>query len=72
MTEETAHVKERHWRPLVHFPMGGLGRLFNSEAGTILATNESGYITGTDFLVDARLSSAAEGELVLSPPANPF
>jgi len=46
-------------RRLVHLPMGRFGEAKEmAEAAVFLASDESSYITGTDFLVDGGLTSA--------------
>ena len=46
-------------RRLVHLPMGRFGEAKEmAEAAVFLASNESSYITGTDFLVDGGLTAA--------------
>jgi len=46
-------------RRLVHLPMGRFGEAKEmAEAAVFLASDESSYITGTDFLVDGGLTAA--------------
>jgi NAD(P)-dependent dehydrogenase (short-subunit alcohol dehydrogenase family) len=46
-------------RRLVHVPMGRFGEAAEiADAVVFLASDESSYITGTDFLVDGGLTAA--------------
>jgi len=53
------NTKEKKNRRMVHLPMGRFGEAIE-QAQTVLflASDESSYITGTDFLVDGGLSNA--------------
>ncbi len=53
------NTEEKKERRLVHVPMGRFGEAIElAYAALFLASNESTYITGTDFLVDGGLTSA--------------
>ncbi|KAL0572236.1 hypothetical protein V5O48_009718 [Marasmius crinis-equi] len=71
---EFLDTEEKRQRRLVHLPMGRFGEAIEqAKAVLFLASDESSYITGTDFLVDGGLSNAyvtAEGEPALPPPAS--
>jgi NAD(P)-dependent dehydrogenase (short-subunit alcohol dehydrogenase family) len=46
-------------RRLVHIPMGRFGQAAEiAEAALFLASDESSYVTGTDFLVDGGITAA--------------
>ncbi|KAJ2926198.1 hypothetical protein H1R20_g10882, partial [Candolleomyces eurysporus] len=68
------NTDEKKQRRLVHLPMGRFGEAVElANAALFLASDESSYITGTDFKVDGGLSSAyvtALGEPALPPPAS--
>jgi len=68
------NTDEKKQRRLVHLPMGRFGEAVElANAALFLASDESSYITGTDFKVDGGLSSAyvtAVGEPALAPPAS--
>ncbi|KAJ3540576.1 hypothetical protein NMY22_g4237 [Coprinellus aureogranulatus] len=68
------NTDEKKQRRLVHLPMGRFGEAVElAQAALFLASDESSYITGTDFKVDGGLSSAyvtAVGEPALPPPAS--
>lgn len=50
---------EKRQRRLVHVPMGRFGQAKEmAEAALYLASDESSYVTGTDFLVDGGLTAA--------------
>lgn len=50
---------EKKQRRLVHLPMGRFGEAAEmAQAALFLASDESSYITGSDFLVDGGLSAA--------------
>ncbi|RDB23182.1 putative oxidoreductase YxbG [Hypsizygus marmoreus] len=67
----TAEKKERR---LTHLPMGRFGEAVElAKAALFLASDDSSYMTGTDFKVDGGLTSAYVtplGEPVLPPPAS--
>ena len=53
------NTEEKLNRSLVHMPMGRFGEAKEmAEAIAFLASDESSYITGTDFLVDGGLNAA--------------
>lgn len=68
------NTDEKKQRRLVHLPMGRFGEAVElAQAALFLASDESSYITGTDFAVDGGLSSAyvtALGEPALPPPSS--
>ncbi|KIM45860.1 hypothetical protein M413DRAFT_425424 [Hebeloma cylindrosporum] len=68
------NTEEKRQRRLVHLPMGRFGEAVElAKAALFLASDESSYVTGTDFTVDGGLSSAyltAIGEPALAPPAS--
>ncbi|ELU38344.1 3-hydroxyacyl-CoA-dehydrogenase [Rhizoctonia solani AG-1 IA] len=70
------NTEEKRNRRMVHLPMGRFGEAIEqAQAALFLASDESSYITGTDFKVDGGLSSCyvtAEGEPVLPPPVSLF
>ncbi len=50
---------EKKDRRLVHVPMGRFGEAKEmAQAALYLASDESSYVTGTDFLVDGGLTAA--------------
>ena len=52
-----AHAKKN--RRLVHLPMGRFGEAKEiAQAALWLASDESSYVTGTEFLVDGGLTAA--------------
>jgi len=63
---------EKRLRRLVHLPMGRFGEAIElARAALFLASDESSYMTGTDFKVDGGLSSCYVtplGEPALAPP----
>ncbi|KZT35562.1 NAD(P)-binding protein [Sistotremastrum suecicum HHB10207 ss-3] len=65
---------EKRERRLVHLPMGRFGEAVElARAALFLASDESSYITGSDFKVDGGLSSCyvtAVGEPALPPPSS--
>ncbi|BGP15121.1 hypothetical protein JCM10213v2_003076 [Rhodosporidiobolus nylandii] len=67
-------TEEKKQRRMVHLPMGRFGRAVEqAKAALFLASDDSSYVTGTDFLVDGGLSAAyvtPNGEQVLPAPQN--
>ncbi|KAF8590245.1 NAD(P)-binding protein [Ramaria rubella] len=63
---------EKRQRRLIHLPMGRFGEAIElARSALFLASDDSSYITGTDFAVDGGLSACyvtSEGEPVLPPP----
>jgi NAD(P)-dependent dehydrogenase (short-subunit alcohol dehydrogenase family) len=50
---------EKQQRRLVHVPMGRFGEAHEmAEAALYLASDESSYVTGTEFMVDGGLTAA--------------
>ncbi|KAF8631125.1 hypothetical protein AX15_002472 [Amanita polypyramis BW_CC] len=68
------NTPEKRDRRLVHLPMGRFGEAIEqAKAALFLASDESSYITGTDFKVDGGLTSAyvtATGEPALPHPTS--
>ncbi|KAF8558798.1 NAD(P)-binding protein [Imleria badia] len=68
------NTDEKKNRRLVHLPMGRFGEAVEQANATLfLASDESSYITGTDFKVDGGLSSCYVtplGESAVPPPAS--
>lgn len=53
------NTEEKKRRRLVHVPMGRFGEAQEiAQAALFLASDESSYITGTDFLVDGGITAA--------------
>ena len=53
------NTEEKKQRRLVHIPMGRFGEAKEmAYAALFLASDESSYVTGTDFLVDGGITSA--------------
>ena len=69
-----AHLdtEEKQHRRLVHIPMGRFGEAYEiAKAASFLASDESSFITGTDFLVDGGICAAyvtPEGPTRTAPP----
>ena len=52
-------TEEKKQRRLVHVPMGRFGQAREiAQAALFLASDESSFVTGTDFLVDGGISAA--------------
>lgn len=52
-------TEEKKQRRLVHLPMGRFGEAIEqAKAALFLASDDSSYITGTDFMVDGGLHAA--------------
>ena len=50
---------EKKQRRLVHIPMGRFGEAAEmAQAALYLASDESSYVTGTEFVVDGGITSA--------------
>ena len=53
------NTEEKKQRRLVHIPMGRFGEAKEmAYAALFLASDESSFVTGTDFLVDGGITSA--------------
>ncbi|GAA93717.1 uncharacterized protein L969DRAFT_584351 [Mixia osmundae IAM 14324] len=68
------NTPEKRDRRMIHIPMGRFGEAIEqAKAALFLASDDSSYITGTDFKVDGGISSCYVtplGEPVNPPPAN--
>ncbi|KAI0650116.1 short-chain dehydrogenase [Trametes meyenii] len=68
------NTQEKRDRRLVHLPMGRFGEAVEVAKGALfLASDDSSYMTGTDFKVDGGLTSCYVtplGDQVLPPPAS--
>ncbi|KAG7097221.1 hypothetical protein E1B28_004592 [Marasmius oreades] len=68
------NTDEKKQRRLVHLPMGRFGEAIEqAKAALFLASDESSYVTGTDFMVDGGLTNAyvtSIGEPTLPPPSS--
>jgi NAD(P)-dependent dehydrogenase (short-subunit alcohol dehydrogenase family) len=52
-------TEEKRQRRLVHIPVGRFGEAAEiAEAAVFLASDESSFITGTDFVVDGGITAA--------------
>jgi len=52
-------TEEKRHRRLVHIPMGRFGQATEiAEAALFLASDESSFVTGSDFLVDGGITAA--------------
>ena len=69
---EFLNTDEKKNRRLVHVPMGRFGEAIEqAKAALFLASDESSYMTGTDFAVDGGLCAAyvtPEGETISNSP----
>jgi NAD(P)-dependent dehydrogenase (short-subunit alcohol dehydrogenase family) len=53
------NTDEKKQRRLVHIPMGRFGEASEiAQAALFLASDESSFITGTDFVVDGGITAA--------------
>ncbi|PJF17175.1 hypothetical protein PSACC_03018 [Paramicrosporidium saccamoebae] len=70
------NTEEKQQRRLVHIPMGRFGEAHEiAQAAVFLASDESSFITGTDFLVDGGVAAAyvtPEGETLSLPPRRKY
>ncbi|KAG7449393.1 short-chain dehydrogenase [Guyanagaster necrorhizus] len=68
------NTAEKRDRRMVHLPMGRFGEAIEVAKGALfLASDDSSYMTGTDFKVDGGLTSAYVtplGEQILPPPTS--
>ncbi|MCZ6567023.1 MAG: SDR family oxidoreductase, partial [Actinobacteria bacterium] len=52
-------TEEKKQRRLIHIPMGRFGEAVEiAKAALYLASDESSYVTGTEFLVDGGITAA--------------
>jgi NAD(P)-dependent dehydrogenase (short-subunit alcohol dehydrogenase family) len=59
------NTEEKKQRRLVHVPMGRFGEAIEiAQAALFLASDESSFITGTDFAVDGGITAAYVTPLV--------
>ncbi|KND04145.1 uncharacterized protein SPPG_01580 [Spizellomyces punctatus DAOM BR117] len=70
------NTEEKKQRRLIHVPMGRFGEAIEQAYAVLfLASDESSFITGTDFLVDGGLTAAyvtPEGQTKSLPPHSNF
>ncbi|KAJ3195179.1 hypothetical protein HK101_000889 [Irineochytrium annulatum] len=67
------NTEEKKERRLVHNPMGRFGEAIEQAyAALFLASDESSFVTGTDFLVDGGLTAAYVTPLGPTTSASPF
>ena len=53
------NTEEKKQRRLVHVPMGRFGEAKEmAQAALYLASDESSYVTGTEFMVDGGITAA--------------
>ncbi|KAI8602604.1 hypothetical protein EDD21DRAFT_371407 [Dissophora ornata] len=73
---EFLNTEEKKNRRLVHVPMGRFGEAIEqAKAALFLASDDSSYMTGTDFTVDGGLCAAyvtPEGETISNSPHASF
>jgi len=74
LLQDFLNTDDKKQRRLVHIPIGRFGEPIEiAHAALFLASDESSYITGTDFKVDGGITAAyvtPEGTTISTPPKN--